>query len=137
MKMVSVERYADGNKVRFTHLLFDTPVWEDSLEIDINKNGVVGMVSSIVHPNLEKQLFNRSMHPAISGNQAIKRALSEMHGTLADKPRVEKYYLASRPGTPLVYIVTLQFKNQDKTTTVIVHSLTGRVIENNSSTFLQ
>lgn len=129
MKVVEVEQLHDRSIVHLQHLLFRIPVWEDWLIIEIDNDGVIQQIEGTIHPNLEKKLFNRPMHPAISMKQAIEKAKARIQGELANEPQVENYYLSTRLGTPLIYVVKLQYRLPDRTTTTFIHSLTGRIIE--------
>lgn len=129
MKVVGVEQYDDRIAVHLRHQLFQTPVWEDKLVIEINKEGVIEQIVGTIHPHLEKKMLNRPMHPAISEKQAIQKAKSaKVHGELMSDPKVECYYLSTRPGTPLIYVVTLE-SFPDQRTITLIHSLTGTIIE--------
>lgn len=129
MKVSKVERHYEKTIVKFQHLLFRTPVWEDWLVIEMNHEGVIERIEGTIHPNMEKQLFNRPMHPAISKKQAIEKAKSMVQGELATEPEVGSYYLATRQGTPLIYVVTLHYHMPERKITTLIHSLTGRIIE--------
>lgn len=129
LKVVKVVKTTDVIRVHFQHLLFETPVWKDELIVEIASDGVIQKVEGTIHPNLEHKLFNRPMHAAISEEQAIRRAKGLVSRELANEPEVERYYLPSRPGTPLIYAVKLQYRSPDKTTLTLIHSLTGRIIE--------
>ncbi|MRN56209.1 hypothetical protein GJB61_24870 [Paenibacillus sp. LC-T2] len=129
MKVVEVERHPDKINVHYQHLLFGTPVWEDKLVIEISNQGVIQRIEGTIHPHLEKQLFNRPMHSAITKKQAIQTAIAAAQSEIANKPIAEYYYLPTRPGVPLIYIVRLQYINSNQSTTTLIHSLTGRIIE--------
>lgn len=130
-KAVSVERYNGKTFVKLQHLLFGIPVLEDWLTIEINNEGIIERIEGTVHPYLEKRLFNRPMHPAVSKKQAIKIAKQMIHDELVTELKVETYYMANRPGTPLIYAVTIQSRVQERPVTTLIHSLTGRIIEQN------
>lgn len=132
LKVVKVNRYDDKVSVHLQHLVFQTPIWEDWLIIDIGNDGVIQRIEGTIHPNLRKKLFNRPMYPAISKKQAIEKAKEITPGELATEPKVENYYLATRSGTPLIYVVRLHYNNPDRTITTWIHSLTGRIIEQNN-----
>ena len=129
MVVVEVERRNDLVKIRFQHLLFDIPVWGDELVIKMDYDGVIQQVEGTIHPNLEKQLFNRPMHAAITKKEAIRKAIAANQGQLLNEPEVSSYYLPTRPGTPLIYVVRLQYSTPEMATTIFVHSLTGGIIE--------
>ncbi|MDQ0193239.1 hypothetical protein [Paenibacillus wynnii] len=129
LKAVKVEKKTNVIRVHFQHLLFQIPVWKDQLIVEMSSDGVIRKVEGTIHPNLERQLFHRPMHAAISEKQAIRRAKGLIPRELAKEPEVESYYLPTRPGTPLVYAVKLQYVTPDKTTLTLIHSLTGRIIE--------
>lgn len=129
LKVDAVERFDDRIAVHLRHHLFQTPVWEDKLVVVLNNVGVIEKIEGTIHPQLEKRLFNRPMHPAISKKQALNKAIERNQGELSIEPQVEIYYLAARPGTPLVYVVTLESRKSDTKTTTIIHALSGRIIE--------
>ncbi len=113
MKVIKVERHPDKTIVHLQHLLFKTPVWEDWLVIEMNLDGGIRQIEGTIHPYLEKQLFNRPMIPAISEKQAIKKAAASVHGELVNEPKAARYYLSTRPGTPLIYVVNLRPNNRE------------------------
>lgn len=129
IKVIEVERTNNMIHVRLQRLLFGTPVWGDWLVVHVDIHGVIRRVEGTIHPNLEKQLFNRPMHPAFSKKKAIEKARSAVKGKLAIEPSVETYYLTSLPGTPLIYVVHLQYHSPNRRTTTMIHSLSGRIIE--------
>lgn len=130
LQVTGVEPYSEGVKVHLRHLLFRTPIWEDGLTVDLDRNGVVRSVAGTIHPDMEKKLRYRAAHPAYSEQQAVRKAVESASGEIAmDNPAAERYYLASRAGTPLVYVVSVRLRNPERTETIVVHSATGRVIE--------
>lgn len=130
LKVVKIDRLHEKTIVHLQRLLFRTPVWEDYILVEINNHdGVIERIEATVHPNLEKRLFNRPMHPAISSKKAINKAMSSIKGESVKESSVESYYLATRPGTPLVYVVKLQHLAPARMTTIMIHSVTGRIIE--------
>ncbi|RCW43027.1 hypothetical protein [Paenibacillus prosopidis] len=133
MQVTEVSRSSDNMiQVRLQRFLYNTPVWKDELVIQINKQGIVRRVMGRVHPNLENKTFNRSMHAAFSKEKAISIALSfaKVDRAQLEEPVVEVYYLPSRAGTPLIYVVNLKSRESDNEyQKVFIHSLTGRVIE--------
>jgi len=129
MMVIKVERYSDSSYVYFQHLLFQTPVWEDGLVVEISHEGVIERVEGTIHPHLEKQLFNKPMHPGITKKQAIKKAIARMQEFPIMEPSLESYYLSSRSGTPLIYVIKLYYSNPNREITTFVHALTGRIIE--------
>lgn len=131
LKVIGVERFENRVAVHFSHLLFKTPVWEDRLVVEMNEEGVIVLVEGTIHSHLEKQLFNRPMHPAITRKQALNRAIASHNDELTNEPQVDIYYLSTRPGIPLIYVVTLESRMSDKRTVTFVHSLTGRIIDLN------
>lgn len=133
MKVVKVARFDDTIHVHLQHVLFQTAVWEDWLVIELNNQGVIQKIEGTIHPNLEQQSLKRPMYPAITQKQALQKAVAEMRGEIINEPKVEKYYLSSRPGTPLVYVVELQFQNPAERSTFIIHSLTGRILQSSHS----
>lgn len=133
MQVMEVSRSSDNMiQVRLQHLLYNTPVWKDELVIQINKQGVIQRITGRVYPYLEKKTFNRSMHAAFSKEKAITIALSfaKVDRAKLEEPVVDMYYLPSRAGTPLIYVVNLKSRASDnENQKVFIHSLTGRVIE--------
>jgi Zn-dependent metalloprotease len=129
MKVMEIERYPDRIMVHFQHLLFQTPVWGDTLIVEMGTDGVIRRVEGTIHPKLEKQLFNRPMQPAISSKEAVLTAKRNVQQEPINEPEVKKYYLPTRPGTPLIYVVRQQYRSPAKSTTTLIHSLTGRIIE--------
>lgn len=127
MKVMEVERGRDRIMVHFQHLLFNTPVWGDWLAIEMDGNGVIRRVEGILSPHLDKRLLNRPMHAALTKKQAIAKARAIIQSEISNEPEAERYYLPTRPGIPLIYVV--RFRLSDQETMVFVHSLTGRVIE--------
>lgn len=122
---------SDIRYVRFQHMVFKTPVFGDELIVEIDNEGIARRIYGTVHPKLNLQLFNRPMVAAISENQAQQIA----HGSLSKNlpifshSEAAKYYLPTRKGTPLVYVIKYHFDDpQLKDRTVIVHALTGHVI---------
>ena len=112
--------------VHLQHLLLNTPVWEDWLVIEMNLDGGIRQIEGTIHPYLEKQLFNRPMIPAISEKQAIKIAVASVHGDLVNEPKAALYYLSTRPGTPLIYVVNLRPFADRETITLIIISIIGK-----------
>ncbi|WP_027087129.1 hypothetical protein [Cohnella panacarvi] len=129
LRIEGVERHADGHNVYLRHMLFRTPVREDRLTVALDKDGVVREVAGTFYPGLETKLNRIGMHSAYSERDAIRVALRHASGELANEPAAERYYLASRKGTPLVYIVTLPLRDPDRTQICVVHSMTGRIID--------
>ncbi|MBO9599059.1 MAG: hypothetical protein J7559_14730 [Cohnella sp.] len=129
LRVEGVERHGDGHKVYMRHTVFRTPVYEDLLTVTLDKDGVVREVAGSFYPGLETKLNRIAMHSAYSAKEAIRTALVHANGELANEPVAEKYYLASRKGTPLVYVVSLPLREPDRTQTFIVHSMTGRILD--------
>ncbi|MEX2415559.1 MAG: hypothetical protein WD424_05395 [Paenibacillaceae bacterium] len=129
IKIIKVERSHDIIHVHIQRLLFGTPVWGDLLVVSMDIDGVIRRVEGTIHPDLEKQLYNRPMHPAFSKKKAVEKAKAGVQWELANEPKVETYYLTTLPGTPLIYVVQLQYRTPDRRTTTMIHSLSGRIIE--------
>jgi len=129
LRLEGVESHADGHNVYLRHMLFRTPVWEDRLTVALDKDGVVREVTGSFYPGLETKLNRIASHSAYSERDAIRAALRHADGELANEPAAERYYLASRKGTPLVYIVTLPLRAPARLQTFVVHSMTGRIID--------
>ncbi|UJF33852.1 hypothetical protein [Paenibacillus hexagrammi] len=134
LRIAEVVTSAEGvSFVRLQHLLFGTPVWGDELIMEIDTRGVVKRLTGTIYPSLNKQLFNRPMVAAISKQQALQRAaLSSPHQLAAftdSKPEVSAYYLPTRSGTPLVYVVTFSGAiSHSAAQPIMIHALTGNVI---------
>lgn len=129
LRLEGVEHHADGHKVYLRHMLFRTPVWEDRLTVALDNDGVVREVAGSFYPGLETKLNRIAMHSAYSVKEAIRTAVRHASGELANEPAAERYYLASRKGTPLVYIVTLPLRDPSRTETFVIHSMTGRILD--------
>ncbi|MFC4769742.1 hypothetical protein [Effusibacillus consociatus] len=132
MKILKINRDENGSQVHMQHLVFNTPVWGDELVVTIDQAGIIRSVNGRFSPNLEDRLFNRPMKAAFSPQVAIEKARSsfDTKGTAAKEPTVEPYYLPTRNGTPLIYVVTLRFQEPEMGNwKIFVHSLTGKVIE--------
>ena len=129
LRLEGVERQEGGHKVHLRHMVFRTPVWEDSLTVTLDKDGVVREVAGSFYPGLETKLNRIEMHSAYSAKEAIRTVLVHANGELANEPVAEKYYMASRKGTPLVYVVAIPLRDPDRTQTFVVHSMTGRILD--------
>lgn len=133
MKVTDVSESSDNTiHVRLQHYLYNTPVWKDELVIQINKQGIIHRVTGSVYPDLEKKTFNRPKHAIFPKKKATQLALSfaEADRAQLEEPVVDMYYLPSRPGTPLIYVVSLKSRESDKDyQKIFIHALTGRVLE--------
>lgn len=133
MQVTEVSQSSDNTiQVRLQHFLYNTPVWKDELVIQINEQGVIRRVTGSVYPDLEKKTFNRPKHAVFSKKKAIAIALSFAEADRAnlEEPVVDMYYLPSRLGTPLIYVVNLKSGVLDhKYQKILIHSQTGRVID--------
>lgn len=133
MQVTEVSRSSDNMlQVRLQRFLYKTPVWKDELVIQINKQGIIQRVMGRIYPNLEEKTFNRSMHAVYSKKKAITIALSFANADREklEEPVADMYYLPSRAGTPLIYVVNFKSRGSDNEyQKVFIHSLTGRVIE--------
>jgi Zn-dependent metalloprotease len=133
MQVTEVRQGSDNTtQVRLQHLLYNTPVWKDELVIQINKQGIIQRVTGRMYPYLEEKIFNRPMQAAFSKKEAIKIAVSFAKADRAqiEEPKVEMYYLPTRAGTPLIYVVKLRSRDSDNEhQSIFIHALTGRVIE--------
>ncbi|MDF2963501.1 MAG: hypothetical protein K0S39_5236 [Paenibacillus sp.] len=133
LKIIDVEHSSDSlTRVRFQHLLFGRPVWGDGLTIAMDKQGVIKRVEGRITPNLEKRHNNRPMHAALSKKKAIETAAAavKVKGSYMEVSDAQLYYLPARPGTPLVYVITLKGSEPENGTRhIFIHGLTGRVIE--------
>ncbi|MGM0881574.1 MAG: hypothetical protein ACQEXQ_11135 [Bacillota bacterium] len=133
MQVTEVSRSSDNLiQVRLQRFLYKTPVWKDELVIQINKQGIIQRIMGRIYPHLEEKIFNRPMHAAYSKKKAITIALSfaKVDRAKLEEPVADMYYLPSRAGTPLIYVVNLKSRESDNEyQKVFIHSLTGRVIE--------
>jgi Zn-dependent metalloprotease len=137
MQITEIKEMPDNTvQVRLQHVLYKTPVWGDELVIQMNDQGVINRVEGKLSPHLEEKTFNRPMYAAISKKKAIAIALaSSQAGRMQDEdPQVDMYYHPSIAGTPLIYEVSLkndEFKHRYQK--ILIHSLSGRVIEQRKS----
>ncbi|MBD3917498.1 hypothetical protein H8B09_01930 [Paenibacillus sp. PR3] len=115
--------------VEFKHLLFGTPVWGDILTITIDSTGIVRRAEGTIHPKLEKRLFHRAHHAAVSPQQALSIAMKqELPVACTLQPEVQAYYNPRQPGVPLIYAVSLCDSGPHNPSYTLIHSLSGRVI---------
>jgi Zn-dependent metalloprotease len=131
LKIISIEQNTGQIRISLQQLLFDTPVWGAMLSVEMDKEGVIHRVYGTFYPGLEKKLFNLPMHSAISAEKAVAIAKSSLPADqpVIGRPEASLYYLAARPGCPLVYVVTFTVDTlQSESRAVFVHSLTKRVI---------
>ncbi|MBW5447315.1 hypothetical protein GE107_14760 [Cohnella sp. CFH 77786] len=129
MIVTGVSGSADrGTEVRLQRFLYGTPVWGDGLTFELDPGGSIRSVRGTIHRDLERQLFRRSKHPAISAEKAARIAREWLASVsrAAEITETRVYYLPDRPGVPLVYAVQT---GQDGL--IFVHALTGRVIRSN------
>nr|WP_240421776.1 hypothetical protein [Paenibacillus periandrae] len=141
LKVIEIGDSTLNNRfVRFQHMLFKTPVWGDELVVEIDHKGIAHKIYGTIHPKLNQKLFNRPMIAAVSENQAIRIALGSLAESLSSISHTEatKYYLPTRKGIPLVYVIKIQFNDPElKEQTILVHALTGNVVPaSNSHTLL-
>ncbi|WP_133257572.1 hypothetical protein [Paenibacillus montanisoli] len=132
MKVIKVEYNPDRTFIHFQHLLFQIPVWGDKLIFEIGKDGVIRRVEGTIYPDLEKIHFNRPMHAAISEKQAVSKALASIgiHNLRITMPDCQAYYLPTRKGTPLIYVVKVRLSEQENSVKLLfIHSLTGKTID--------
>ncbi|MDF2815077.1 MAG: hypothetical protein K0Q81_1277 [Paenibacillus sp.] len=128
MQVVKIERDRDHVIVHFQRMLFQTPVWENRLAIEINHSGIIQRVEGNILPDLEKKLFHRPLHAALSKKQAIDRAKAIFPVKPTTEPELQTYYLADHSGIQLIYAVKLQSSEQKISTTFVIHSASGRLI---------
>ncbi|MEF3304690.1 hypothetical protein [Paenibacillus sp. GYB003] len=133
MKVASVERSGSGAvTVAMERRLYGKPVCGDGLRIELDESGVVRRVEGTMHADLERKRLHRPMIPAVSGKEAAEEAARYVRGdaSAAATARVRDCYLPEREGVPLVYIVSFGAGEGNAAgRTVIVHALTGRVID--------
>jgi Zn-dependent metalloprotease len=117
--------------VRLEHMLFRTPVCGEELIVEMDHEGIIHRVEGHITPNLKKERLNRPMYAAYTAQQAVNKAAAFVHsqGDTASGHEVRACYLPNRKSVPLVYEVTLRVNDSvEPFRTVLVHSLTGRVI---------
>lgn len=117
--------------VEFKRFLFDTPVWGDVLAIAIDSSGIVKRAEGIIHPNLEKRLFHRAHHAAVSPKQALSIAMKQALPavcTLKPEPEIQTYYYPLQASVPLIYAVNLCTNDPLDHSYTLIHSLSGRII---------
>lgn len=135
LQVLDVSRSASRTIVRLQHYLFNTPVWGDELQVEIDQTGVIRRVHGTIHPYLERKLFYRPMVPSLSKKMAVSIALAslEPHALLVSNPEIAPYYLPTQDGSPLIYVVTIQLNEPKKSRhQVLIHALSGRVIAKKS-----
>ncbi|MCQ6560024.1 hypothetical protein [Paenibacillus mendelii] len=134
MKIIGVDRSHSGRiRVSLQHLLYRTPVWGDSMMIEIDDDGVIRQVQSRIHPYMEKKLFYRPMHASVSFKKAaaIAEDVFQKREVAVEEMDIITYYLPTRPGTPLIYAVMVRNQDTGVETTLFIHAVTGRVIDPN------
>lgn len=132
LKVEKMDRDPSGSsRVHLRHMLFKTPVWGDELIVEIDAEGVVRQIRGRYCRGLEEKLFGRPMRAAVSPEKALEKAKSALPaGWREERGDVEAYYLPSRDGTPLVYVVTFPAEGtRSGKWKVMVHALTGKTIE--------
>lgn len=131
VKIVSTEQDASGTvRLRLQRMLFGRPVCGDELTMVITTNGVVSAVKGTFHAGLEAKRLNRPMVPAVDVAKAAEIATRMMaeHGVAGGQAEVQACYKPDREGVPLVYSVTVK-DAAEAPHRVIIHSMTGRIIE--------
>jgi len=108
--------------------LFRTPVWGDRLIVEIDGDGVVRQVVGTIHPGLEKKLFHRPLHAAVTARKAagIAREWLRTVRPSSTAGDAHPYYLPDPSGVRLVYAVDIVGEGY-----VLVHAMTGRIIQSN------
>ncbi|MBB6671534.1 hypothetical protein [Cohnella nanjingensis] len=123
------------SRIRLERLVYRTPVWGDSVLLEIGPTGVLRRAEGVIHPGLEKKLLYRPQHPAIDATQAAKQAAASVGADRADVGEPKLYYLPDRPGTPLVYAVPYgERPDGGPEGHILVHAVTGRAIRTVPST---
>ncbi|MDF2652600.1 MAG: hypothetical protein K0Q73_8405 [Paenibacillus sp.] len=124
-----VKQPGNLTEVRFQLFLYNTPVWENGLSVYIDERGVVRRTEGNVHYDLRKTTFHRSKQAAVSEQEAIATAKATLQNPGIDvkATTVQKYYLPTLPGIPLVYVVTLLLDDERKEQ-VMISALLNRVI---------
>ncbi|MBP3962602.1 hypothetical protein [Paenibacillus lignilyticus] len=132
LQIVDLERTSDLNtNLKLQQLLFNTPVYGATLTVRIDNSGVVRLVEGTIYPHLERTLFNRATHPALSPKQAKQIALQHLtdkDAYVQQEPDVRLYYYPLRGGTQLIYEVTFQPADSAGLARTKVHALMGHVI---------
>jgi Zn-dependent metalloprotease len=133
MKITKIIQSSDGTiQANLQQYLYNTPVWNDELVIQIDNLGVIRRVTGSVYPDLEKKTYNHRKHAIFPVKKAISLALSVANVDRAevDEPVVDMYYYPLRAGTPLIYAVNLKKRDSNhEYDQILIHSLTGRIIE--------
>ncbi|BBH20469.1 hypothetical protein Back11_18140 [Paenibacillus baekrokdamisoli] len=131
LKVTKVEQTKDKMiQVHLQHIVYKTPVWQDGLIVTLDQVGVIQRVEGVIHPNMEKTLFHRPLHAAITRTQAINKAKAWI-GTevIAKDTTINLNYLSSGSRIVLVYAVSFHLLDSESKVTVLVHSLTGRIFD--------
>lgn len=120
-------------QVHLQRQLYQTPVWGDRLVFDIDGGGVIRSVSGTLHPKLERQLFGRPQHPAISPSTArgIAQAwLQSGYSPPASAGEVRLHYYPYSNGVALVYAVPIERSEAtgQQGEPLLVHALSGRIV---------
>jgi len=131
VKLVSTEKQESGAvKLRIQRMLFGRPVCGDELTMVIDSSGVVNVVKGTFHAGLEAKRLNRPMIPLVDAAKAAEIAtrMMEEQGTAGGQAEVQACYKPDGEEVPLVYSVTVK-DAADSPHRVIIHSMTGRIIE--------
>jgi Zn-dependent metalloprotease len=130
LKIINTTKSDSGKAIiTFQHFLFGTPVWGDVLTITIDSSGVIRRAEGTIHPNLEKRLFHRAHHAAVTPRKALSIAMKQsLPANCSFKPEVQAYYYPRQSGVPLVYAVSLCANDPHNQSHTLIHSLSGRII---------
>jgi len=130
MRIVDVVKNPDATAVvRFQLVLYDTPVWGDGLTVFVNEEGVIRRVEGRMHYDLRKATFHRDKQAVISEQKAVAAAKASLpnDGSSVRATAVSSYYLPTRPGCPLIYVVTLRYIDE-REERVMIHASFNKVI---------
>ncbi|WP_308634424.1 hypothetical protein [Paenibacillus silvisoli] len=118
----------DDTNLTLQQMLFEIPLYGATLSVHIDRCGVVRRVEGTIYPHMERTLFNRATHPAVSLNQAKKIASRQLVGKDAYVQDATLYYYPLRSGTQLIYEVTSRAAGSESIFRTKVHALMGHVI---------
>ncbi|OAS23082.1 hypothetical protein [Paenibacillus oryzisoli] len=128
LKIISIDKSATSTKVTLQRQLYKNPVCGDQMTVEVDKLGVLQRINGTIHAGLEEQRLGRPMYPAISLEDAKRKAI--LHdATLKTTNGIHEVscYLPTRKGIPLVHVLT--YEKEGGSVSIMIHSMTGRIIE--------
>lgn len=128
LKMMMIDKSTTSTKVVLQRQLFKNSVCGNQLIVELDSSGVVKRINGTLHTGLEEKRLGRPMYPAVSVEEAKRIALT-YDGSLKENKsvNVESCYLPTREGVPLVHVLT--YEREGRPVSIMIHSLTGRVIK--------